>query len=616
MGNVCGSAADAAEPRGGGAAAGAAPGGRASLGGDGGGGGSASIQTAKADGLGGPAAISIKVAPAPPPEGDEYPEIRAAVTAAQREVKAGARLKFAEHYRLGQVIGTGHYARVQVAMSLKDGRRYAVKIMKKAEGKEALLQQLQNIVKEVAIMRLLSGHPNMVGLEAVLQDAASFYLVMELCNGGELFDQIIRSGHMTEGMAAAKAQALLSFLAHAHAKHGHQAENLLLSKAESGALTLKVIDFGCSTFCVPGKRLCKKFGTPYYVAPEVLWRDYDKGADVWSAGVVLFILLSGRPPFNGRSDEDIVAKVRTGHFRMCPDEWAHVSVAGKALVREMLKLDATARPSAEELLAHDWFRQPEEGPGPAPADGSTTAAGGMSHVVARLEAFAGMSRMKRLALSVLCHTVTDRHITTLKEAFYALDKDGDGHLTPAELHEALRSTGSLAKAGFVSEIGPEALEGLIAASDLYGEGYVDVDEFLAAMLANSNYTKAKDALRRSFDALDQDHDGFITCADLLHLQQQLLGQHHITPALAEEMMSEVSSCIDEAHEGKMTYTEFCSMMMDDTNKHCTPQRRFSLDSYAGTVASADAAPGHDDAAPPAPAPAPGEGEGEGERRAA
>ncbi|WIA37170.1 hypothetical protein OEZ86_014127 [Tetradesmus obliquus] len=534
-----------------------------------------SVQT-KSDTTG---TISIKVAPAPPPSGDEYPEIKAAVQAAQKEVKAGAKLKFADLYRLGQVVGTGHYARVQLAMSLKDGKKYAVKILPKSDGKEALVQQLQNIVKEVAIMRLLADHPNMVQLQQVLQDSTNFYLVMEHCNGGELFDQIIRSGHMTEAMAANKAKQLISFLAHAHSKHvihrDIKPENLLLLKTDREPV-LKVIDYGCSTFCVPGKRLCKKFGTPYYVAPEVLWRDYDLQADVWSAGVVLFILLSGRPPFNGKNDEDIVAKVRTGHVKMFPDEWSHVSCSGKALVREMLKLDVTMRPTCQQLLEHPWFSQAGED-----GQASLLPEGNMSHVVARLEAFAGMSRMKRLALSLLCHTVTDRHITRLKEAFYAMDEDGDGHLTPAELTHALRSTDALAKSGFAAEIPPEALEELIAASDLYGEGYVDVDEFLAAMLANSNYTKTKDALRRSFDALDHDHDGFITSADLLNLQQQLLGEHHITKELADEMMSEVSSCIDEAHDGKMTYQEFCQMMNDDTNSHYHPKetpRRFSFES--------------------------------------
>jgi serine/threonine protein kinase len=91
-----------------------------------------------------PGTISIKVAPAPPPSGDEYPEIKAAVQAAQKEVKAGAKLKFDQLYRLGQVVGTGHYARVQLAISLKDGKKYAVKIMAKSDGKEALLQQLQS----------------------------------------------------------------------------------------------------------------------------------------------------------------------------------------------------------------------------------------------------------------------------------------------------------------------------------------------------------------------------------------------------------------------------------------------------------------------------------------
>jgi hypothetical protein len=97
-----------------------------------------------------PGTISIKVAPAPPPSGDEYPEIKAAVQAAQKEVKAGAKLKFSELYRLGQVVGTGHYARVQLAMSLKDGRKYAVKILPKADGKEALVQQLQSECEAVA----------------------------------------------------------------------------------------------------------------------------------------------------------------------------------------------------------------------------------------------------------------------------------------------------------------------------------------------------------------------------------------------------------------------------------------------------------------------------------
>eukprot|EP00882_Tetradesmus_deserticola_P024714 GHRQ01027024.1.p1 GENE.GHRQ01027024.1~~GHRQ01027024.1.p1 ORF type:complete len:153 (-),score=31.48 GHRQ01027024.1:654-1112(-) len=98
-------------------------------------------------------------------------------------------------------------------------------------------------------------------------------------------------------------------------------------------------------------------------------------------------------------------------------------------------------------------------------------------------------------MSHMTHVLNDNY-NNLQEAFYALDEDGDGHLTPAELTHALRSTDALAKSGFAAEIPPEALEQLIAASDLYGEGYVDVDEFLAAMLANSNYTKTKDAVSR------------------------------------------------------------------------------------------------------------------------
>lgn len=128
------------------------------------------------------------------------------------------------------------------------------------------------IIKEVAIMRMLQNHPNVVKLKDMFEDGENYYLVMELCTGGELFDQIIEKGHFTERDAADKMHCLLDFIAFAHSKHiihrDLKPENILL-KDKSPSAALKVIDFGTSDFCRPGQRLTQKFGTPYYVAPEV-----------------------------------------------------------------------------------------------------------------------------------------------------------------------------------------------------------------------------------------------------------------------------------------------------------------------------------------------------------
>lgn len=330
---------------------------------------------------------------------------------------------------------------------------------------------------------------------------------------------------------------------------------ILLSDKTPQAL-LKVIDFGTSDFCLPGQFLQQKFGTPYYVAPEVLKKHYDKQADIWSAGVILYILLCGYPPFGGKTDAKILQRVEKGMYSFEGREWEVVTDAAKDMITQMLVLDINQRALASKLMEHKWFTVAATAP----------AAALGAHMVKRLRAFAGMSRMKRLALVVLARTLTDNDVKRLRELFAAMDADQDGRIDSNDLHNALAKVGAAIEESEMQE--------LFHASDVDGTGQIDYEvslrawpgllrseghinlypflqEFIAAMLDSNRVAKRAEAVRRSFDELDKDGDGFISPEDLVKVMPR-----GSSIEIARQMVQEV----DKDMDGKVNYKEFAAMM--------------------------------------------------------
>ena len=205
-------------------------------------------------------------------------------------------------------------------------------------------------------------HPNIVRLYEVFQDDKRFYLVTELCQGGELFEAITKRTHFNEQVAASIIKQILSAIAYCHSKsivhRDLKPENILLEdKKDDGDFQIKVIDFGASMRFDPSKKMNQVFGTAYYIAPEILKLEYNEKCDVWSVGVILYILLSGKPPFGGENDKEILDNVRTGIFSMSGNEWSLVSSEAKDLVKQMLTFDPVQRISAEEALNHLWIKK-------------------------------------------------------------------------------------------------------------------------------------------------------------------------------------------------------------------------------------------------------------------
>lgn len=221
-------------------------------------------------------------------------------------------------------LGVGSFGEVRKAVHKKSGQPRAVKIINKkccSPEEQALLIEEFNILKQL-------DHPTIIKVYEVFSDASYMYIVTELCTGGELFDKIQESNHFGEKDAADVMQQVMTAINYLHKnKIVHRdlkPENLLLD-SKSAEPVLKLVDFGTSTKFDPNVKMNQKLGTPYYIAPEVLSKNYNEKCDVWSCGVIMYILLCGYPPFNAHNDNEIMAKVQKGEFTFPADDWKLIS---------------------------------------------------------------------------------------------------------------------------------------------------------------------------------------------------------------------------------------------------------------------------------------------------
>ncbi|KAG9133720.1 hypothetical protein Leryth_019351 [Lithospermum erythrorhizon] len=273
-----------------------------------------------------------------------------------------------EHkYDLGRELGRGEFGITYMCIDKESGDKFACKSISKKKLRTRV--DIEDVRREVEILKHLPEHPHIVTLKGTYEDNKAVHIVMELCEGGELFDRIVAKGHYTERAAAAMIRTIVEVIQVCH-KHGvmHRdlkPENFLFAnKKETSAL--KTIDFGLSMFFKPGEKFNEIVGSPYYMAPEVLKRNYGQEVDVWSAGVILYILLCGVPPFWAETEQGVAQAIIRSVVDFKRDPWPKVSDGAKDLVKRMLNPDPKQRLTAQAVLGKSnvIFTQP---PSPIPS---------------------------------------------------------------------------------------------------------------------------------------------------------------------------------------------------------------------------------------------------------
>ncbi|CAI5485025.1 unnamed protein product [Closterium sp. Yama58-4] len=267
-------------------------------------------------------------------------------------------------------LGRGRFGIIRLCLCRRTGGRFACKTI----SKELLTcqQDVEDVRREVAVMALMHGHPHVAALIDTFEDEQHVHLVMELCAGGELFDRIKAKGRYSEPQAAVVVATVARVLQQCHAAgvihRDVKPENILLCTKQSDT-DVKLIDFGVATFFHPGVPCTDMAGSPYYLAPEVLAESYGPEADVWSTGVVLYILLSGLPPFWAPTNEAIFQAIKAAPVNLVRAPWPSVSGEVRDLVRRMLEKRPEDRITLAEVLEHPWIVR-HTCPPAAPREGS------------------------------------------------------------------------------------------------------------------------------------------------------------------------------------------------------------------------------------------------------
>lgn len=260
-----------------------------------------------------------------------------------------------DRYVLGDQLGWGQFGIIRECSDKLTGEVLACKSISK--NRLVTDEDVRSVKLEIEIMTRLSGHPNVVDLKAVYEEEGYVHLVMELCAGGELFHRLEKQGRFSESEARVLFRHLMQVVRFCHDKgvvhRDLKPENILLATKASSS-QIKLADFGLATYINPGQSLHGTVGSPFYIAPEVLAGGYNQAADVWSAGVILYILLSGKPPFWGKTKSRIFDAVRAAGLRFQSDPWNTISDSAKELIRGMLRTDPSSRFTAHEVLDHIW----------------------------------------------------------------------------------------------------------------------------------------------------------------------------------------------------------------------------------------------------------------------
>jgi calcium-dependent protein kinase len=439
------------------------------------------------------------------------------------------------HYNLGKELGRGQFGVTYLCTEKSTGHTYACKSILKR--KLVSKNDKEDMKREIQIMQHLSGQPNIVEFKGSYEDRQSVHVVMELCAGGELFDRIIAQGHYSERAAANICRQIVNVVHVCHfmgvLHRDLKPENFLLASKDEGAM-IKATDFGLSVFIEDGKVYRDIVGSAYYVAPEVLRRSYGKEIDIWSAGVILYILLSGVPPFWAENEKGIFDAILQGELDFQSQPWPSISDSAKDLVKKMLIQDPKKRITSTQVLEHPWLREGGEA-SDKPID---------SAVLSRMKQFRAMNKLKQLALKVIAESLSEEEIKGLKAMFTNMDTDKSGTITYEELKTGLARLGS--------KLSETEVKQLMEAADVDGNGTIDYVEFITATM-HRHKLERDEHLFKAFLHFDKDNSGFITRDELKGAMKEY--------GMGDEMtIEDIISEVDTDNDGRINYEEFCAMM--------------------------------------------------------
>lgn len=392
-------------------------------------------------------------------------------------------------YDMGETLGEGAFGVVTQCTNKATGQTFACKKIEKRQLRRKA--DVEDIRREVQILMLLSSHPSVAALCAVYEDSEAVYLILELCEGGQVFDRLISMGQITEQYISQVFRQMVELVDQCHtlgiAHRDVKPENFLFATMDENS-KIKAADFGLSQFFTSGKVFKSLIGSAYYVAPEVLNRNYGPQADIWSLGVCLYVMLCGSPPFDGDGEDDIFDKILYHEPDFTQKPWPNVSTPAKLLVKNLLQKNPDRRPDTKAILQHRWLCElaPHQPLG--------------DEVVQQLVKFSGMTKVKHETVIAATQAIEAGSTPEMLDMVTSRMNDLGRSLDPLEIGELMDSYNitvpekvkdSLSRFS-KSQVVNLATEDFVAAA--LGRSEARRDEFVQRL-----YTKFDSGIKTSFD---------------------------------------------------------------------------------------------------------------------
>jgi len=448
---------------------------------------------------------------------------------------------FYEEYILEKQLGKGSYGEVRRVIHKVTGLVRAVKIIKQANIDSKNYNQIKG-----EIQALLSvDHPHIMKLYEIFEQDNCLFIVSEILEGGDLLDKINETDRFSEKSAALTMFQLLSAVAYCHKRNilhrDIKPENVVYVSNYSDK-QIKLVDFGNAEDFKPEEIKTTVLGSLFYIAPEVLEKNYTEKCDIWSCGVIFYILLSGLPPFRG-AKEEILQKIRLGDYSLSDQVWQEeISEDAKKFLKRMLEVDHNKRCSAQEALDDPWFKVAMEEQKIDQNKARTT--------LGRLQSFKFESKIQEtLWVFIASHLTSNQEKENLLRTFAALDIDGDGQITREELCQ-----GYINIMGMSDEQANEEVEKIMMTIDANGSEALDYSEFVNATICKKKLL-SEERLHMAFELIDKDKSGTISADEIKSLFNEKKSN-----IISDEAWEDFLAQADENGDGLVSFVEFKSLM--------------------------------------------------------
>ncbi|EQC32486.1 CAMK/CDPK protein kinase [Saprolegnia diclina VS20] len=432
-------------------------------------------------------------------------------------------------YSVIKELGTGAFGVVNQVEAIGTNEQFAMKVI--TIGPNAKLPVLR---KEIDLWRGLQ-HPNIVRLIETYESPTHIYMIMELCTGGHLFNAIkSRKEAFAEATAKLYVRKLAASIYYLHLKNichrDIKLENILYETDGVGA-EVKLCDFGASTMFREGVLMQTVLGSVVYMAPEFLEGQYTQACDMWSLGVVMYMLLSNAMPFHGDTEDEIIESIFEAKVVFDGESWANVSEDAKRLIQRLLEPDINKRYTALQVLMHPWVQS---------ADVPLSPTCQIDDVITRLSEYASFGAMKRAGLLAVAFCCPSIDLSDIRRAFDELNVLHNGVLTIKDLQQA----------SLTSKYPGVDFAKIFSSLDMENSNQVTFLEFISAVMNPTTIDET--VLRKAYQLFNPDDTkGGIRIDGLA----RLLG-----PDFGELAVQDMISVADSDHDGAINYEEFVHLI--------------------------------------------------------